>query len=112
MIFCLDWGVQIYENQNMLLIILCVLYGNTTWVCIITNQYILLQELNSYEIIANMLCSSSSDYFQLQLITSSLPACKLFHLCPDVEHLRNLEPYKVTVFTRIMKSHKQSDGLL
>lgn len=66
----------------------------------------------SYGIIANMLCSSSSDYFQLQLITSSLPACKLLHLCPDVEHLRNLEPYKVTVFTRIMKPHKQSDGLL
>lgn len=66
----------------------------------------------SYEIIANMLCSCSSDYFQLQLITSSLPASKLFHLCPDVEHLRNVEPYKVTVFTRIMKSHEQSEGLL
>ncbi len=77
----------------MLLINLCVLYGNTTWVCIITNQYICCY---SYEIIANMLCSSSSDYFQLQLITSSLPASKLFHLCPDVEHLRNVEPYKFT----------------
>lgn len=68
--------------------------------------------MKSYEIIANILCSSSSDYYELQLFTSSLPACKLFHLCPDLDHLRNLEPYKVTVFTRIMKSHKQSDGLL
>lgn len=71
-----------------------------------------MQELKSYRIIVIMLCRSSSDYFQLQLITSSLPTCKLFQFSPDVEHQRNLEPYKVTVFTQIMKSHKQSDGFM